>query len=264
MKKYHYLYVLAILALIVALPPVSQAHAEDGETDAAVTISASTSAEVEVRHDDEYARPKPGLPMLRNAIRAKAEDIQANEDARNKLLGKFASSTHAELKDVRQDGREEMNDDRIETRMRIMNASTSQERTDLRRDMFEARKNILVRQLNLALSNLKQIRDRIVSRITKAEESGRTLTEAKVALENADAQIVIAQESIDALIAFTPEVTASTTVAIDLSKPRELGETAIKAVKDVQKALNEVIVAIAHAMGLKLDVTATTSASTTP
>src|SRR6185369_8929686 len=96
----------------------------------------------------------------------------------------------------------------------------------------------------------------------KAEQSGRTMTNAKNLLVIADQKITSAQSAIDTLanlsatstIATSTQATstASTTTEVDLGKPRVIGSAAIRAVKDAQRALKDVVVAIAHSMGLKL------------
>ncbi len=260
MKKHYYLYAVIIIALVAVIPFVTRA--ENGQT---------------------------GTSAVKDLLRAKNANIQNNESIRNKTLesGKLGSTTllrpgtfgdiralasstrplrqgikderKAEVKDIRQQGREDMK-----------NASSSEERHEIRKNMrkdeFKVRKDAIIKQLNVTLNNLKQIRARISSRIDKAVSEGRDMTKAKSLLVIADAKIVLAEQAINAVAIFNPTatstVTASSTTAtstpvIDLGKPREVGNTAIKALKQAHTALVAVVVAIARSMGFG-------NASTTP
>ncbi|GEM_PF-878737 len=143
----------------------------------------------------------------------------------------------------------------------------------VRKDIYDQQKNHLISQLNQALTNLSQVRGRIAERITKAETNGRDMTNAKALLITADAKLAAAKTAIDTLTNLKP-ITASTTdtasttsSSIDLGKPRQVGAAAIKAIGDAKKALNDVVVAIAHSMGFKVGqdgtITATSTNSTT-
>ncbi|MEA2715468.1 MAG: hypothetical protein QOG91_496 [Candidatus Parcubacteria bacterium] len=177
---------------------------------------------------------------------------------------------------------------------RILNLKNNQEIRNLkieemrkplhaRKEVFERQKNRLIGELNRALTNLHQIRGRINSRIEKAEQSGRDMSEAKKFLIIADDKLAVAQTAISSLILLVPQSaqTASTTDAanssttaaalpagdsVDLTGPRLAGALAIKAIHEARRALNDVVVAIAHATGLKIGQisASTTSATTTP
>ncbi|MEN9912630.1 MAG: hypothetical protein RLY66_38 [Candidatus Parcubacteria bacterium] len=254
MKKHYYL-LIAILALASFVPVV--ARAEEG-------TSTDSSGDV-----------KPML--IREKLRVKMEN---EGDVRNKLLNarattsiRIASTTREDRKDIRDERHEEAKDAREEMRDRIKSASSSEDRKEIRTSMhknvFEIRKQALVKQLEVSLRNLKQIRDRIMSRIEKAEDAGKNMTEAKDLLVIADAKIVVAQTAINALGSFnatttvtttatSTDATATSTLDVDLTKPRQVGEIAIKAIKDAHRALVNVVVAIAHSLG------GDKSATTTP
>lgn len=131
----------------------------------------------------------------------------------------------------------------------------------LKSEIFNQRKNNLVKQLNQGLNNLKQIRERILSRITKSEQSGRDMTDAKALLVTADAKIATAKLAIDTFAATNPPASTTpptatstaTSTVIEMSKPRQMGAEAISAVNDARKALNAVVVSIAHSMGFGPD-----------
>jgi hypothetical protein len=202
-----------------------------------------------------------GMGMLSTTTRRDMQDDHGRlEDMRMRGIG---STTRAETKDMRYENREKIGDMRDDAKMRMRNASSSDERkeirTNLRKDMFKAHQGRLTAQLGLALENLKQIRTRISARIDKAEASGRTMTDAKALLVIADAKIAIAATEIANLSSFVPPVaTSSLTSAADdasseveLEKPRRIADTAIKALKDARKALVDVMIAVAKNMGIR-------------
>ncbi|MES2215719.1 MAG: hypothetical protein V4481_00270 [Patescibacteria group bacterium] len=281
MKKHYYFYVILGLALVLALPSLSQAEE---------TTSPSPTATI-----------SPASATVRDRIRAEVElknkNIKINQTSRNEMLEKQRMSSgtplradlkdmRGDIKDARGDFRDEMKDINKDARDQMkdmrngsstLNMNKKEMRQEIELKLFNSHKDILVRQLNLALTNLKQIRERVASRITKGEQAGRNMTKAKALLVIADSKISAAQVSINTLAnltvtasSTTATTTATTTVNVKLDKPRQLGEGAIKAVKDAREALNEVVKAIAKDMGLHLGnatstppVSATTTATTT-
>lgn len=125
---------------------------------------------------------------------------------------------------------------------------------EMRHDLFEFTKKRIVKELNQAITNLKQIRDRVVSRISKAEGEGKDMTEAKAKLTIANDKITIAENALVSVNALNASSTTQTDAqaSIDLTKPRQVANDAIKAIKDARSALNDVIIAIAKSLGLKL------------
>lgn len=115
----------------------------------------------------------------------------------------------------------------------------------------------LISQLTQSLDRLKDARTKISDRIQSAQQSGRDMTEAANLLTAADSKITAAEQAIGSLSSLSPTVTVQGTVTasttVSLEHPREIGKSAIQAVNDARKALNDVVVAIAHAMGLETD-----------
>ena len=127
----------------------------------------------------------------------------------------------------------------------------------MRLEMFKMRKNDIVRQLETALNNLKQVR----TRIGKATANGRDMTKATSLLTIADGKIAAAQTAVNSvmnlsatssqtIITDSSATSTATTNAIDLNKPRKEAAGAIQSIKDAQKSLNDVVVAIAQSTGL--------------
>jgi hypothetical protein len=285
MKTVPYFFTILAFIAILAIPMI--VGAEEAQVQIDTTVTASSSG--------------PGvLQRMRTEVKVNGQNTQntrINQDSRNVMRTRVISTTTAsssmtERRIIQKEGQQNVKDRRTGMQNERKLATTSAARREFRQDMelrmFEIHKEILVRQLNLALSNLKQIRSRIVSRMEKAEQSGRNMTEARAALKIADAKLGNAQTQINILANLTassiPVVassttgtassTATTTVKIKLEKPRQLGEAAIKAVKDARDALNLVIRAMAKNMGLgdkpatsatsSVSASASVSPSTTP
>jgi hypothetical protein len=143
------------------------------------------------------------------------------------------------------------------------------DKVDMKKQMearaFHARMNALLKQLTHAIQNLTDVVTRIESRITKAEASGRNMTEPKALLVTAKQKLEKAKADVLALknlasstpstgtastTATSTNTTGSTTPQVDLTKPRQIGDAAIKSVKEARDALQKVVVSIAHNMGL--------------
>ena len=125
----------------------------------------------------------------------------------------------------------------------------------MKKDDFESRKKALLNQLNISIENLTAIKTRISDRILKAELEGRNMTDAKSALAIADDKLAKAKTAVDTLTnlqAPTPSSNSGTasSTEIDLAKPRQVGDSAIKAVKEARDAYKKVIDTIAKSMGL--------------
>ena len=129
---------------------------------------------------------------------------------------------------------------------------------EARIDDFALQQSNLVAQSQHALDQLKEVRAKIADKISAAEQSGKSMTEANSLLAIADQKIADAETAISVVSSYVPpaisaagtEATASSTVPLD--RPRAIGKTAIDAVNQAKKALNDVVVAIAHAMGIKV------------
>ncbi len=282
MKKNYYLCAVVVLALVIVLPMTTRAEDDAGDPnlDNGVQIQVDASTRTTLTPRPGTSKPTP-YELLKKATNV---NIKNNEDSRNrnleekrKIMGSttislpgmkngiriVASTTRANRPEINED-RREINDDRRENvkdireegREDIKNASSSGERREIRKDMrkdeFKARKDAIVKQLGITLKNLKQIRERISLRIEKASTEGRDMTNAKSLLIVADSKITMAEQAIGTVMNFNPVISATTTASstIDIIKPREVGETAIKALKQAREALVDVVRAIAHAMGL--------------
>jgi len=228
--------ITTVLALIMVAP---------GITNAVENSNATNTQKETVRE------------KIRTEIQNKLQNIKNNQEVRNSILDErreIASSTKNNIKNIN-----------IETRNELKNASTTSEkkniRQEMRLDIFKAQQGKIVKETAVALNNLKQIRQRIDSRITKAEQSGRNMTNARKLLVTADDKIKNAEQAMNQLASFMSTIKASSSTEkthINTEKLKEINSTVNKAIKDAREALNAVIVAIAHDMGLKLGISSTT------
>lgn len=276
MKKTNYLLIIAIFSLLFTVPAVIKA--EDSRSD---------------DNDTDIQRGRDDSESIKNRIRAeldsKEKNIKNNRDIRNTSLGSTSNSSTSS----KNRGDDDDNDDDSKADKRNEKKSESAEKRGEKREenkdrlefkSFEMKKSNLVRQLNRALENLMQIRERLSSRIVKAEASGRNMTNAKSLLVIADTKIAIAKNAVNSLASSTVSTTtnptatttattttatttatstATTTIIVDVRNHRVMGEAAIKAVNEAKKALNNVVVAIAHSMGLRVGQDGTIATSTT-
>jgi hypothetical protein len=229
---------IAVLALVLGLSAAPAAQAQEASANAEIDISSQRPASIRTNIE---TRVELNKDTRNNLLERKLEvrnEVKAEERASTTILFKRT----AEMRGV------------IAVKMEAR--------------AFEIRKNALARQLTISLNNIENIAARIDSRIEKAEAEGRTMTDAKALIVIADEKLVKAKADVAAFIALTPVVstttaTASTTAEADLTKPRALGDTAIKSVKEARDAYQKVVVAIAQSMGLKIRTTATTTVETT-
>ena len=278
MKKQH-IYITLALALILVLPSATRAQENDNEPVQNQPPAIGGQPPIPVP-------PGQRLPViLREKI---GQNIGQNENVRNQRLenrGGFGSSTRPfpDMRDAsntsRMDEQGDHEDDRGPQNMgsstprdnafghprdrgfrndmgssteNMRNGSSTPDRGPMRPHDFAARREALSKQLGLALDNLKQIRERINTRIGKAEQAGDDMTQAKSLLVIADAKITIAEQALATFNAFTPIASSTATTTVDMNQPRQIADTAIKSSKDAHKALIDVVTAIAHAMGLDL------------
>ena len=229
----------------------------------------------------------PVIPaIVREQVRERAQNIRNNEDYRNNVLEtQRATSTLRPMAqpairplmarptttplgiNERREDRKEVAQERREDRkdaIQERKEERRENRIEMRTDIFFKHQANLVRQLERSIENLQQIRTRINERIAKTEQSGRNMTDAKVALSVADQKISSAVSAITDLKNYKPATSTlmvATTTDVNILKARQVGDVAIKAVKDAKESLNLVVRAIAKSMGLKLgdDKNATTT-----
>jgi len=263
MKKNLYLLSLISLA-IVCIPLISKAQTTDSTTVNTSVIASPSSSPI-----PKSPTPKAIPTSVRNTIRTdienRVQNSKVNDETRKNLIDErlgIASTSRNMVKDVR-----------VEARSAIKTASSTQIRQEIRkemrRDVFEITRQKMVQQLELSMQNLKQVRDRIASRIEKEKQNGKDMSKAIVLLNTADAKISAVKTAIQNFKDFnpktlanassTPQTTNTPGQSIGLDPARQIMSLAQSAIKDAHKSLTDVVVAIAHAMGQKLGQPTATS-----
>lgn len=264
------LYKLSEIAFALAIAVVSAygiASAVNAEQVSAVDGSFGASVSTS---------PSPVKTPLRATIKAKIDTrLEANGDARNNLLEKrqeIRKEATSTIKAARMEAREEIKDMHASSSAMFKKEMRQELKAKMEAKTFAIRKEALVNELNHSLTNITNISTRINDRIVKAEANGKVVTDAKALFATASLKLAKAKADVAAFQALT--VTASSTTGVDLSKPRVVGDAAIKSVKEARDAFQKVVVALAHSLGEKLptpsitpipsvSVSATSTATTT-
>jgi len=203
------------------------------------------------------------------------EQLRANEDARREEIRERMEQQKAEMGERREEAKQKMEEQKelISQRrdeMKDLRDDRLSRAREMKLEAFKIHQSNIVRQLNRAVENLMQVRERINDRIVKAEQSGRNMSEAKTLLITADAKIALAKDEITKVVAYEPIVSTSTsssvstsTLGADLVKAREVSKSAIEAIKTAKEALRDVVLSIAKNMGLRIGQNATSTATST-
>lgn len=257
---------LTILVLSLALASAGIAQAEE--------VSADVDAGVEAETTIKTTPPKPPISQR---IKANMENrLEKNREVRNIEINR-KSSTTPPFAPKGERPEQMMLREKASTSMMIRaNASTSmmlfkrnnEKREEIAKKMearvFEIRKKALVHELTVALKNLDTVSTRITSRIAKAEGEGKDMASAKTLLVTAQASLAKAKTDVAAFeaLSVTSGGTASTTAEVELTRPRVLGDTAIKSVKEARDAMKKAVEAIAKSLGVKIEASAEVKATT--
>jgi len=179
--------------------------------------------------------------------------IFASSTERERKMGIFASSTERE----REGEREIERAGEVRKGMRASTTMMFKEIKDQKKEMlkkmktneFQIRKNALLKELEISISNLMKSREQVSKRVSMMasstnEKQVQRANQAKTALTIADEKIIKAKAAIDLFskTVFVPVTnTNSTSTDISLDKPRKIGDEAIKAVKEARDSLKKVL-----------------------
>jgi hypothetical protein len=200
-----------------------------------------------------------GLSLVILPAFSYAQDVQGSPINNSDNIRQQIGEKRQELGDLRDMKNAYSTDSTSTPRNHIPPGQLRNKHGELRVDIFKLQQNHITQQLTRALDNLRQVRSRIEARITQAETDGKDMTSVNALLATADTKILTASSSIDTFLAYTPPTPNAissenaTSTNINLDKPRIIGASAIQAVKDAKDALNDVVVALAHSLGLKLE-----------
>jgi len=281
-----YFIIPAVLTLMTVIGNPSSSNAQ-------TLLDTSAATNIGTAIDSGPTTVAPGIrEKIRTDYEAKIQNLKANQEVRKEMVetkkpltprvlgttddrlpknAKYGSTT------PQQEARERI-ENRLEDRR---NASTSivanqairKEYLDNGRSMlakqFQTKKAILVRQFETAIKNLTNLSTRINARIVKEQATGRDLSEAVSLMKTAQLKIGEASTALKTLQNYSPMETGTGTTSasiagetkINLETARQLIATTQKTITEARKALNAVVVSIAHSMGLKLNQGSTTTST---
>lgn len=251
LKKYSLLFVF--LSVIFTIPFVSSAQTGNTET-----VSPTQKP------------PVSGRPDLKTRVESRIENNENNRGLRQAEKRVENIKERIEIKKEKRDDIKSMKLDENASTSERLNIFKKNMRDDMKKKMeiktFEIRKNALIKELNIALRNLDSVDERVKARIEKISNEGKNVTPIKALLTIAEEKLAKAKidvKSLDSMsLASSTPSTGTSTTEVDLSKPRVLGNTAIKSVKDARDAFKKVVEEIAHTSGNKIEKQATTTPTT--
>lgn len=257
-----------LAALVLALSVGGQVSAQTTEVSGEDSAVGSAGTSVTVQKDPAGRPLPPKDPRVKPAVNGmRKENLEQNKDLRNKMLG--------ERKEIANERREDVKTLRNEKREDFKNASSTSEKKLIierfrdakgellkkaRKDEVISRQKMIVNELTLKLKYLKDAANRIENILAKMESQGKSVTDARLALDTAGKKIVAAEVAIDAFKNWKPtETGTASTTEVSLTKPREAAQGAITAIKDAAEALRKILPSVEP----KREATASTTVQTT-
>jgi hypothetical protein len=261
---------LSVIALaVVAGVGAANVNAQDATSTATTTSPTATTTATTTQTtatSTTATTTATSTPSKKPGDRLKVQlgdNLEKNKEVRN-----IRKDGQGDVKDVRKDAQEAIKDVRNEYKSGSTTIDFKSARktiqAKMKLDIFEVRKNTLVRELTTSLNFLNAARTRISDYITAhdtATTTGTTtvsvMADAKAALVIADDKLAKAKIALDAFKAFSytgatttaaTSTTATTSVEVSLDKPRQIGDAAIKAIKEARNALKMVVVEVTQAL----------------
>lgn len=271
---------ILLLGALVLTPMFGMAQTETSagaSTETTVSsdgTSATGTAGADVAAQDVVS-PRDAASGLPTGKRQHAPVIIRKElDKSTPLLGRTASGTKPMSPEMenRLENRDEMRDKLVQ-RASTTQSNREERRDEMREKMQERKSEILkrhatnmVRQMRAAIGRISKLADRMDSRIAKMKERGADTSQAeaniaiaRTKITEASAAVKLAEDAIASAVV-AADVSASSTSPSDPGKAvREALNKAKEAVFAAHKALVE---AIKSLKGIRIDVVATTTAST--
>lgn len=190
---------------------------------------------------------------VRQNIEQRTENIRENQEIRNKIIENrqtFGSTTNP-LKTPFKNS---------PNPMLIKEKENNNKSLAFR--IFQEKRANTIKQFNVALENLRSLRNRLNARIEKEVKNGKDMSKAVEALKIADNKIILARESVKALASYTPSTTTdmvrsnststlNRATLVNLDPARKLIEDARNKIKDAHEALVITTTEVAKASGNK-------------
>lgn len=217
--------------------------------EATSTTSGGIRKEVKIERKDTRDLRKENMKEVREERKEvreeRKEERKEIRDDRKENVKEIRQEFKEERKEMRGEIKEMRKDGRASS-TEMFKAKMNEKREmakKMKANIFDERKNALVKELKLSVTNLTNISGRIQERITKLEADGKDVSSAKAALETAVSKIEAAKTAISVFenVSYSTNTTASSTTEIDLDKPRIVGDSAIKSVKEARDSLKKVV-----------------------
>lgn len=234
MKITSSLIAIAFLFGIIATTAQAQTPAET------TTPTTQTRERVEVRREnrDDIKEKRDEIKDIRKENRAEIKDLKKEMDGDRKDMKLAMEASRRQIKASSTEMFKKMKDEKKELAKK------------LKRDTFEIRKDALVKQLTMTLENLANIRARLSDKIVALKAESKDVTVAEKSLADADALILKAKTAVTTLSTYSP---ATSTTEVELEKPRQVGDLAIKSVKEARDSLKKVLSEIVKLLPKKED-----------
>lgn len=222
------------IAIVMLLSFVTVARAQDMET--AEPLKPQSTFRGVVPQLPPNDRPKLKVGTSTGAIKTMTGSI-------NRLTG---SSTRTIIDERGENMKEKMVSKPLKnlvgsTTRKEIQVERKEIRQTARKDEAVAKKNALVKQLELTLNNLTKAKTSIASIIEKRVAEGKSVGNAQALLTVASTKIEDAKKAVASIDAWKPDTKTASSTEISLTKPRQSADAAIKAVKDARQAIDAVI-----------------------
>ncbi len=194
--------------------------------------------EINKERKDDIKEKRDELKDIRKENRAEIKDLKKEMDGDRKDMKLAMEASRRQIKASSTEMFKKMKDEKKELAKKI------------KRDTFEIRKDALVKQLTMTLENLANIRARLNDKITALKAESKDVTVAEKSLADADALILKAKTAVTTLSTYSP---ATSTTDVELEKPRQVGDLAIKSVKEARDSLKKVLSEIVKLLPKKED-----------
>lgn len=194
--------------------------------------------EINKEKRDDIKEKRDEIKDVRKENRAEIKDLKKEMDGDRKDMKLAMEASRRQIKASSTEMFKKMKDEKKELAKK------------LKRDTFEIRKDALVKQLTMTLENLANIRARLSDKIVALKAESKDVTVAEKSLADADALILKAKTAVTTLSTYSP---ATSTTEVELEKPRQVGDLAIKSVKEARDSLKKVLSEIVKLLPKKED-----------
>lgn len=203
--------------------------------------------EVQQKRDELKQEVREKRDVLKKEVKEKSEalrgEIKEKNQALREELKKRQEALRMELKDKREALKTELKDKREKFK-----AEEQARKEELKKKLGEKRGenierffNQMVGKFEAAIGRLKDLSDRIASRLNKAEENGRNVVELRAKLAGANDKIAAAERALEDAKAKYAEAVKDKDFKASFRKVREVVAVVHDAVREAHRALVDVV-----------------------